>query len=310
MVSDASNDVSPAGAEPATSQDIPLKAAERAKGDDERRHELLATIASRMLHLEESLLRPPQVVLLGEGNVGKSSVANLLLGQTLLPTSVIENTRTPLLLRYSKRLELVVLTPDGRRRLDVSQLDAIAEGDLRAMEVGLPSERLKIFEILDTPGLTGTTWLEVNPILRASRLLLWCTSAIQAWKESEQRLYSELSPELRRHALLVVTHKDQLRSEHDRQRVEDRLQALTGRRFRSMIFVNGRASLAASLDPHGWQLQSGKRQLEGAIMEELTTMRIRRIREALRILNKLSQLQRENRRLLRDGEPNLVHDNR
>jgi hypothetical protein len=303
VVSGASSDTSPAGAEPATSEDIPLDAAARAKADDERRHELLATLASRMLHLEESLLRPPQVVLLGEGNVGKSSVANLLLGQTLLPTSVIENTRTPLLLRYSRKVDLVVLTPDGRRKLDVSQLDAIAEGELSALEVGLPSERLRIFEILDTPGPTGTTWLEANPIQQASRLLLWCTSAIQAWKESEQRLYSGLSPELRRHALLVVTHKDQLRSEDDRQRVEDRLQALTRRRFRGMTFVNGRASLAASLDPHGWQLESGKRQLEGAIMEELTAMRIRRMREALRILTKLSRLQRENRRLLRDEAP-------
>jgi Dynamin family len=301
VVSGASSDTSPAGAEPATH--IPLDAAAHAKGDDARRHELLATLTSRMLHLEESLLRPPQVVLLGEGNVGKSSVANLLLGQTLLPTSVIENTRTPLLLRYSKKVDLVVLTPDGRRKLDVSQLDTIAEGELSALEVGLPSERLRIFEILDTPGPTGTTWLEANPIQRASRLLLWCTSAIQAWKESEQRLYSGLSPELRRHALLVVTHKDQLRSEGDRQRVENRLQALTRRRFRSMTFVNGRASLAASLDPHGWQLESGKRQLEGAIMEELTAMRIRRIREALRILTKLARLQRENRRLLRDGAP-------
>jgi hypothetical protein len=303
VVSDASSDASPPGADTARSQDKSLEAVERAKSDDERRHELLATLALRMQHLEESLLRPPQVVLLGEGNVGKTSVANLLLGQTLLPTSVIENTRTPLLLRYSKRVDLVVVTPDGRRRLDVSQLDAIAEGELSAMEVGVPSERLRIFEILDTPGQTGTTWLEANPISRASRLLLWCTSAIQAWKESEQRLYSELSPELRRHALLVVTHKDQLRSEDDRRRVENRLQALTRRRFRSMIFVNGRPSLAASLDPGGWQLESGKRQLEGIIMEELTSMRIRRIREALRILNKLSRLQRENRRLLGDGEP-------
>jgi hypothetical protein len=273
-------------------------AASTNEGDDDR-HKVLETLAARIIHLEEGLLRPPQVALVGEGNVGKSSVANLLLGHTLLPTSVIENTRAPLLLRYSARLEVTLVTPEGRRTLDTSQLNSIAMDGYNALEIGLPSDRLRIFEILDTPGGNGTKWLEANPLLKASRLMLWCTSTIQAWKESEQRLWSELSPELRRHAILVVTHKDQLKSREERQRVEDRLVALTRQHFRLVVFVSGRRpSLSASLDPQNWQVESGKRQLEGAIMEELTKMRIRRIRSALTILNQLARLQMRHRREL------------
>jgi len=49
----------------------------------------------------------PRVILVGESNVGKTSIANLLLGQAVLPDSVITNTRRPLVLHHSATVGVV-----------------------------------------------------------------------------------------------------------------------------------------------------------------------------------------------------------
>ena len=60
--------------------------------------------------MDAGLARAPRVAILGEVNSGKTSVADLLLGAGLLPTSVVANTQVPVLIRYA---EATALTPIG-----------------------------------------------------------------------------------------------------------------------------------------------------------------------------------------------------
>ena len=82
-------------------------------------------------------------------------VADLLLGVGLLPSSVVANTRLPVLIRYAKTTALHAIGSDARRLLTDEDIDPLPAGlELEALEIGLPSERLTEFEILDTPALS------------------------------------------------------------------------------------------------------------------------------------------------------------
>ena len=55
----------------------------------------LAYCIAGLARMEEVLDRPLRVTILGEYNSGKTSVADLLIGDGLLPTSVVSNTHVP-----------------------------------------------------------------------------------------------------------------------------------------------------------------------------------------------------------------------
>lgn len=259
--------------------------------DQEDADPRIAALAASLVRLDESLSRPPRVILLGESNVGKSSVANLLLGRSLLPTSIIENTLTPTLLRYAEALEVVVVTKQGRRKLDASQLETVASGNYDSLEVGVPADRLRSFEILDTPADMGVRWLASAPASQDARLVVWCTTATQAWKESERRIWAELPPRLYRNALLAVTNKDRLKSEQELHSLHERLRLVTRGQFRQIVFVSARQpSLTGRLDPAAWRAESGVTDLEGCLLSRLITMKAHRLRAAARILQRLHRL--------------------
>src|SRR5262245_32589969 len=65
--------------------------------------------------MERVLARAPRVAILGEVNSGKTSIADLLLGAGLLPTSVVANTQVPVLIRYADSTTLFAVTQDGRQ---------------------------------------------------------------------------------------------------------------------------------------------------------------------------------------------------
>jgi GTPase SAR1 family protein len=260
--------------------------------DQEDADPRLAALAASLVRLDEGLSRPPRVVLLGEGNVGKSSVANLLLGRSLLPTSIIENTQTPTLLRYAEALEVVVVTKQGRRKLDASQLETVAGGNYESLEIGVPADRLKSFEILDTPADMGVRWLAREPASPDARLVAWCTTATQAWKESERRTWVELPSRLKRNAVLVVTNKDRLKSDQELQSLDERLRAVTRGQFRHIAFISARQpSLTGRLDPAAWRAESGVADLEGCLLSRLIAMKTHRLRAAARILQRLHRLE-------------------
>ena len=59
--------------------------------------EALNVCIAGLARVEGALRRPLRIVVLGESNSGKTSVTDLLIGQGLLPTSVVSNTRVPML---------------------------------------------------------------------------------------------------------------------------------------------------------------------------------------------------------------------
>ena len=153
-----------------------------------RYDQALAVCAAGLARMEAVLARPPRVIILGEVNSGKTSVADLLLGVGLLPSSVVANTRLPVLIRYAEETALHAVAGDTRWLMTGENLGGPPAGrEMTALEIGLPSERLKEFEILDTPALSGWDGANTDGDIR-----IWCTVATRAWTESERVYWSAL----------------------------------------------------------------------------------------------------------------------
>jgi hypothetical protein len=98
-------------------------------GADRRALRVRAALAA----LEGYLCRPLRVAVLGEQNAGKSSLINLLLRESVVPTSALVGVRAHLLLRHGAEPGLYAVAGDGvRARLTSRALVRMAAPDVRS----------------------------------------------------------------------------------------------------------------------------------------------------------------------------------
>jgi hypothetical protein len=202
--------------------------------------------AARLARLFElvgrRLVRPPRIVLLGEFNSGKTTLANALIGADVLPTSFHANTRVPIRVFHSASASVELEMAD-RSRIPLVEAHGAPIGQARArfLHVGLPVERLKAFELIDTPGLASgladLAQLDPGAFGHAS-IAIWCTAATQAWKATERIAWHDVPVRLRRRGILVVTLSDMLNTDRDRSRLMSRLQSEAAREFAGLAMVN------------------------------------------------------------------------
>ena len=207
--------------------------------------------------------RPLRIGILGEANSGKSSLANLLAGTSVLPTDPVASTRLPALLKYAPMPSVTVIHESGERvavpvREDVAQAVAAIQGgagkgnlsagksappgSVKLLEVGFPSSLLRSIEILDIP----ISHLD----MRRYRIdaAIWTTVATQAWRESERARWMKLPQAIRSRSLLAVTFCDLAAGrESDLKRLQSRLEKSAKPHFQGICFVaNGDEDPAAA----------------------------------------------------------------
>ena len=250
-----------------------------------RYDQALAVCAAGLARMQAVLERPPRVVILGEVNSGKTSVADLLLGVGLLPSSVVANTRLPVLIRYAKETSLYAVAGDTRWLVTGESLDGRSAGpEVTALEIALPSERLQEFEILDTPALSDWNGANTDGDIR-----IWCTVATRAWTESERVYWSGLPRRNWRNALLVATHKDALEEAGDAAKIEWRLRAAAGEMFRDIILVSA-TDAGKSRRTNGRPSDASAITLLGQVRVWAGEIRERRARKVEKIVRRLARL--------------------
>jgi hypothetical protein len=189
---------------------------------------LAGTLSRFVRRLDKGLTRPPRVLLIGEFNAGKSTLANALIGREVLPTSILANTRVPLIVHFSERPALVLECREHQRHnLDEAALRLLSTEAGCVLHVGLPVEDLRTFELIDTPGLASGIAHADEMLLDACRrahIAIWCTRAAQAWKASEQAVWRSLPRRLHRNGILAVTGSDLVNGEREREKLDGRLQ--------------------------------------------------------------------------------------
>src|SRR4051794_20851243 len=93
---------------------------------------------------------PPRVAIAGERNSGKTSLANRVLGEPLLPTSFVTQTWLPMIVQYGDQTQILLQRRNGRH-VATSWHD-VAGGTAagRRLILSTPSERLRHLRIVDT----------------------------------------------------------------------------------------------------------------------------------------------------------------
>ena len=181
--------------------------------------------------------RKPRIALMGEFSAGKSTLANLLLEQNTSPVQATATQLPPVW--YS-------LGAPGaeRRRRDGARepipIDEWAESGMdgtRTISVNLEADFLETADLIDMPGTSDPNmeeayWEEVLPQVD---LVIWCTPANQAWRQSEAALWESMPPALWARSLLLVTRIDQVPEDIDRRRILARVRKEAGAQFAKVL---------------------------------------------------------------------------
>ncbi len=215
--------------------------------------------------------RLPRVALMGEFSAGKSTLTNLLLAADPLPVKITATRLPPVWitlgdgtgLREDAEGQIHPLGPEG--------LDEIRMEDTRLVQMHMQSDSLHICDLVDMPGISdpnmdSTVW---SGVISQADMVIWCTHATQAWRQSEAAAFASLPERLQKNAILLITRYDKLHSERDRKRVLARVTAETKGQFRAIFPV----ALLDALNSHGdrnkWD-QSGAEPFLKTFLELLT----------------------------------------
>ncbi len=196
----------------------------------------------------------PIVALMGEFSAGKSTLTNLLLGAAPLPVRITATRLPPVRIsagpeggdREDHAGELHPLPPGG--------LAEIAPEDTRLVRLRMEADILHLCDLVDMPGISdpnrdSTVWRDV---IGAADIMIWCTHATQAWRQSEAAAWDSLPEGLKGNGLLVVSRWDKLTNDRDRSRVMTRLRAEAGSRFCAIYPVSLLDAIEAGEDRHRW----------------------------------------------------------
>ena len=221
-----------------------------------------------------SLMRPTVFALVGEFNSGKSSLCNALMELDTLPTDLFATTSVPTRLYWSSDVEMTYSTSSGR---DLPPTLSLAEIDepLSRIDIGAPADVLSSIELVDMPGLANPEAERSNIDLSSIRFdaLIWCTPITQAWKETEQMVWSRLPVPLQQRTILALTFAD-LVTAGEGERVRERLSREAGP-FASIVAVSAVSGHAA-----------GPADLLAACRELADELKLDRLLKAARIMRR------------------------
>jgi Dynamin family len=194
----------------------------------------------QMARLNAWNARKPVIAIMGEFSAGKSTLLNMLIGQSILPTQITATKLPPVWLRYGDEAPYRVDRNNMRHPIDLNDLSAVPIKDTRYIRIFCQAEVLESCDLLDTPGISDpnipmTMWIRTIGYANA---VLWCSHAGQAWRESERAAWESLPERLRLHSLLLVTRSDKIVSEIDRMKIDTRLRRETETLFGGRLFIS------------------------------------------------------------------------
>lgn len=222
--------------------------------------------------LYKKLRAPVRVCIAGEFSSGKSTLTNILVGEDLIPTSVLASDLPPLIFRYGKTRGAAAGWWDKTDRITQEDIDfdELMTHDPDFIVLHSPNPLLKKISIFDTPGTSDPTHDSERMQLMAERAdaLIWCTNAVQAWRESERHTWSGLSDDIRANGLMVVTHVDLPAIRRGYDRVMTRLHKEVDSYFKAIIPLAGPKAMAAIkdgivLDSDEWKASGGATLMSG-----------------------------------------------
>lgn len=207
---------------------------------------------AQFARLERRAKRVPIVAIMGEFSAGKSTLVNFLIGQGILPTKVTATEFPPIWISFGSR-KAYGINHSGRR-FDIEDGDwtTVDMSRTRVVRVFVEAEILKHCDLIDMPGISDPNLARESWIgaVHYAHMVIWCTHATQAWRQTEQSLWSSLPKRLRSKSFLAATRADMLTTPEDQQKVLRRLRRETENLFGDVILMST-AAAQASGDEYG-----------------------------------------------------------
>lgn len=208
---------------------------------------------------DESIKAEPfRVVIAGEFSTGKSSVLNLLAREIVAPTTV-EYSRMPLLgVTWGRKREFNAV--EGKKRRTVESITEVF-ADIKKMPDSITARLthpdLVGIELIEAPlSPDGDFEDDVLPLIQKADMIIWCTSANQAWKLTEKSDIEEISEDILGRSVLVATRADLL-DDSDVGKVNSRLQREAGDMFDSIMFIGASRQICQDAKSSKTWVESG-----------------------------------------------------
>lgn len=217
--------------------------------------------------------RKPRIALMGEFSAGKSTLANLLLEQAASPVQVTATQLPPVWYRWGDPAATRTDMDGQTETLDPDNWGPISPDTTRLVSVETRTPFLEASDLIDMPGTSDPNmapdiWEDILPEVD---LVIWCTPATQAWRQSEAALWDHVPPNLWENSLLLITRMDKMRSDRDKARVLLRVRREAEGLFRDVLPAALPQALAASGDPEILQ-QTGATTLITRIADVLDSL--------------------------------------
>ncbi|WP_371171508.1 dynamin family protein [Aliiroseovarius sp. 2305UL8-7] len=167
--------------------------------------------------------RKKRLMVAGEFSSGKSQLINRLLEHELLPSNVTSTSMPPI---------WVIQGEGDGIRVDLNEtvtpLTSLEDVDVESTlfcVVKSSSPFLEHYDLIDTPGnsdpnIPSICW---ERMLTYADVLVWCSNAVQAWRQSEKAVWDELDVRHYIQSSMLITHADRLVDEQSAEKVERRV---------------------------------------------------------------------------------------
>ena len=217
--------------------------------------------------------RKPRIALMGEFSAGKSTLSNLLIGATPLPTKVTATQLPPVWISHGEG-NLIREDLDGTtQEITLDDLAEVSPAETKLIRLFATADILELCDIIDMPGISdpnmdSDVW---ERVIDQADAVIWCTHATQAWRQSEAAVWGEMTPELQEKSLLLVTRFDKVLTENDRRRIMKRVTRETDGLFADRLPISLTQALVGRDDPQMWE-SSGAEAFTARFIELLQSL--------------------------------------
>ncbi len=203
----------------------------------------------------DTISKRPVIALMGEFSAGKSTLANLLLGQGHSPVKVTATQMPPVWFTYGEGEPYAVDLEGNETPLAIEDLETVSVQDTAHVKIFLQSELLELMDLIDMPGnsdpnMSSEVWQRA---VHHATGVIWCSHANQAWRQSEAAVWEELPDTLYPNSLLLLTRFDKILGETNRHRVLRRVKAEAEELFAGVYPIALTEALSAGEDRARWE---------------------------------------------------------
>ena len=122
--------------------------------------------------------RKPRVALMGEFSAGKSTLTNMLLGESPVPTRVTATRLPPVWISYGEPCAVCVGLDGSETEIDIADIDQVDLDTTLMVRLSLIADTLQLCDLIDMPGIsdpnmTTDVW---QPVFDEADSVIWWTN--------------------------------------------------------------------------------------------------------------------------------------